>query len=881
MIEHQYNALLVDKSFSFLDDLKLKMQGEINFLFETCTSPKNALAILKLKPYDIIIVNNEYQNFTGLDLLEKIRLSGNVTPFILLIKIKSILLYSKAYQLGVDDIIERRDNQDLMCLEIKNSIEKIIGYSTEVHKRIINVKKIEDAYALQTQELEKRLWESNFLYSMPKILNQLDRSKEESFAKIIDLIRETWKNSESISIRIDYEGKEFKTVNFRETKWKQTSDIFAFGEKIGCVDVYYQESSSTIYETAFLIDALTREISNVTERIYKNTEIKKLSRAVEQSSSVIILTDKEGRIEWVNPRFIEVSGYSFKEIIGAEIPRMLDRTAFSQDETQLRPIWGSVLKGAIWKGEVLNKKKTGDFYWALTSISPIRDEENNITNFIIIQEDITQLKKALEALNKSEERNKAYVKAIPDLMLRIDKYGILLDSFIPDDFNFSINEIKNKQILEVFSPNIADRFLKAVNMAFSQGESNPFEFTISDNSDENDSRFFEARVVSSGLSEALIIIRDITDKKQAEEAARLREARDKIRAIIDTIADGILVLDTKGNQFLTNQAFKNLYYHIFKKSLANECNYLSNNGHIFHDTIRHLFSEKGIHTVTIEPVEDFHIQFISTRTQTFGLKNFLIITTQDITQFVKFDRIVKQFISTASHELRTPVSVIIQSLNNLEKYQEKMSDEIKAKLMDSLHRNAHLMYELVENLLLISRIEEKRIQLIWEPIYPSQLLLQVLNQLDLKQKSKNIKIYNHIEEDIKTYGDSSKIGQIFRILVDNAIKYSHKGGKIEINAFDNYSGLYNPEKISGTLFEFSDEGIGIKKSDQTHIFDRFFRSNEVKNLPGTGLGLAIAREIIRLHGGEIFLESKYGKGSSFFVFLPKQEKPNVLSDKGK
>lgn len=882
-IERQFNVLLVDKSFSFLDDLKSRFQDKLNnFSFETCTSPKNARSILKLKPFDIIIANYEFPDYNGLDLLETVRTSGNATPFILLARNKSKSIYSKGFHFGVNDIIERVDDLSILSLEINNSIKKIIDFSTEVHKRITSVKRIEDAYTLQTQELEKRLWESNFLYSIPKILNFLDQPKEEPFLKIIDLIRNTWKSSHFISIKIEYKGKEYKTDNFNKTKWKQASDIVVFGEKIGCVEVFYQESTSTLHETAFLIDALTREISNVTERIYKSTEIRKLSRAVEQSPSVIILTDLEGRIEWVNPRFIEVTGYSLNEVLKAKIPQMLDRQTYSPDEPFLRSIWDTVIKGKIWKGELLNKKKGGGFYWALTSISPIRDEEANISHFIVIQEDITELKKALDALNKSEERNKAYVKAIPDLMLRIDKYGILLDYSIPDDFdfNFSVNNIKNKQILEVFPSEVADIFLKAIRLAFSQGESQLFEFTIPDDWAKNESRFFEARVVSSGLSEALIIVRNITNKKQAEKATRFKEARDKIRVIINTVADGILVLDTKGDLFLVNQAFRNLFFHIFKKSILNDWNCLSNTGHIFYDTIKQLFSEKRVHTVTIEPIEGFHLQLIPTKTQTIGLEEFFIITVQDITPFVKFDKIVKQFISTASHELRTPVSVIIQSLNNLEKYQEKMSDEIKAKLMDSLHRNANLMYELVENLLLISRIDEKRVQLIWEPIYPSQLLLQVLKQLELKQKSKKIEIYANVSENIKICGDPSKISQIFRILVDNAIKYSHNDGKIEINAFDNYRGLYNPDKIRGTLFEFIDEGLGIKKSDQGLIFNRFFRSKEVKNLPGTGLGLSIAKEIIQLHGGEIYLESKYGKGSSFFVFLPRREKPDNQNDKG-
>ena len=104
------------------------------------------------------------------------------------------------------------------------TVKKIIDFSTEVQRRITDAKSIEDAYTIQTEELEKRLWETNFLYSMPKILNYLDQPKEEPFLKILDLIKETWKMS-NLSIKINYEEREYKTDNFNETEWKQSSDI--------------------------------------------------------------------------------------------------------------------------------------------------------------------------------------------------------------------------------------------------------------------------------------------------------------------------------------------------------------------------------------------------------------------------------------------------------------------------------------------------------------------------------------------------------------------------------------------------------------------------------------------------------------------------------
>ena len=108
-------------------------------------SPKEASSIIKLKPYDVIISNNEFEGLSGLEFLEEIRSSGNATPFILLVKKKSEAVYSKAFSLGVDDIIVREDNPNITCLEVNNAINKIINFSIEVQRRITDAINIEDS----------------------------------------------------------------------------------------------------------------------------------------------------------------------------------------------------------------------------------------------------------------------------------------------------------------------------------------------------------------------------------------------------------------------------------------------------------------------------------------------------------------------------------------------------------------------------------------------------------------------------------------------------------------------------------------------------------------------------------------------------------------
>jgi signal transduction histidine kinase len=126
-----------------------------------------------------------------------------------------------------------------------------------------------------------------------------------------------------------------------------------------------------------------------------------------------------------------------------------------------------------------------------------------------------------------------------------------------------------------------------------------------------------------------------------------------------------------------------------------------------------------------------------------------------------------------------------------------------------------------------------------------------------------------IPKGINLIGDLKRIDQIFRIFIDNSIKYSKNNTKIELRAVDHYKGKYNKRKVDGVLFQIIDYGIGIAKKDLPYIFKRFYRSEDVKEIPGTGLGLPIAKEFILLHEGEVYVESKLGQGSTFYVFLPR------------
>ncbi|HUW89602.1 MAG TPA: PAS domain-containing sensor histidine kinase [Candidatus Nanopelagicaceae bacterium] len=253
-------------------------------------------------------------------------------------------------------------------------------------------------------------------------------------------------------------------------------------------------------------------------------------------------------------------------------------------------------------------------------------------------------------------------------------------------------------------------------------------------------------------------------------------------------------------------------------------------------------------------------------------KGYANIYGMDITARKEAEDNLSRFVSTVSHELRTPVSVLTMSIEFLENHTDKITPEINKKLREGISRNIYLLKDLIEDILTLSSIDEGKAKMEWNEYKPSLVIKDILTLMEPIGNEKNITFKVDISEEIKLYGDGKKVDQIFRIFVDNAIKYSRERNNIEIKAIDLYKGEYNANKRDGVLIQFKDNGIGISKNDISSIFERFFRSEKVTDIPGSGLGLSIAKELIKLHSGEVYVESEYDKGTTFYIFLPRIEK---------
>ncbi|MFX1488568.1 MAG: sensor histidine kinase [Promethearchaeota archaeon] len=243
----------------------------------------------------------------------------------------------------------------------------------------------------------------------------------------------------------------------------------------------------------------------------------------------------------------------------------------------------------------------------------------------------------------------------------------------------------------------------------------------------------------------------------------------------------------------------------------------------------------------------------------------------DITQRKQAEEKLSQLISTVSHELRTPITVLMMSIDYLTKNKDLLNDELEGKLMDGISRNIQLLNQLAEDILLISRIDEKGLTLDLIEYNPLEIINEILYLMEPIGKEKNVSFEINIDNAIRLKGDPKRIDQIFRVILDNAIKYSKENSKVEISALKNYQGKYNLDGYPGVLFQFKDYGHGIPKEDIPRIFERFFRSSNVNEIAGTGLGLSIAKDLIEAHKGNISVESELEKGTTIYVFLPQIE----------
>ena len=230
-------------------------------------------------------------------------------------------------------------------------------------------------------------------------------------------------------------------------------------------------------------------------------------------------------------------------------------------------------------------------------------------------------------------------------------------------------------------------------------------------------------------------------------------------------------------------------------------------------------------------------------------------------QLESLDKSRNQFVSNASHELKTPLATMKILLESMI-YQPDMPEEVRVDFMKDMNHEIDRLTGIVTDLLVLSRLDNKE-DMKRDSVDISELTLETIRMLTPAAEQNHQVISEDVEGGLYLYGDKSKLNQIIYNLMDNAIKYTPEEGIISVSL---------REEDGDIVWRVKDNGVGIPEEDQEHIFERFYRVDKARgrDTGGTGLGLSIVKQMVKMHGGTITVHSEPGKGSEFVVTFPQE-----------
>jgi PAS domain S-box-containing protein len=670
-------------------------------------------------------------------------------------------------------------------------------------------------------------------------------------------------------------------------------------------------------------------IRDVTDRKKAEAQISKLSAAVEQSPSVITITDLDGNIEYVNKKFSEITGYSSDDCKGKNVNML---TTGLQSGEYYKELWKTIKAGKIWKGEFHNKKKNNEFIWESASIFPIFDENGDTINYIKVAEDITERKVAEAALKESEEKYHKLIGTTSEGFWLINSKGETLEvnQSLCNMLAYSKEEILGKtpydfvddENLKIFKDQIAQA-AKQQHRNYEillRGKNNVFTPTLFNATSINDNR--------GQFAGSFAFVTDISERKRAEQIQKvlfnisnavitsgnlnklISQIQIELGTIIDTTNFYVAMYNKENDSFSfpfysdqndvyeTVPAAKTLTKYVVETEKSLLANTALINQFVEEGKIEILGSSSkiwlgvplktegkvtGAFVVQSYDDEDAYdesdmemLEFVSDQISiSINRKKAVEDLIGALEKATESDRLKTAFLQNVSHEIRTPMNGILGFAALLN--DPSLSGEEQHSYIEIITSSGKRMLNTLNDLMDISMLETDQVKLNIANINVNNELDILFDFFKLEVQNKGLefsyfKALPSSEVEIKT--DKQKFYAVLSNLIKNAIKYCHEGS-IEFG--------YHP-KGQNIEFFVKDTGLGIPIHRQNAIFDRFVQADieDVKVYEGSGLGLSISKAYVELLGGKIWVESVEGVGSQFYFTLPLQNSAdleNNLPDK--
>lgn len=365
-------------------------------------------------------------------------------------------------------------------------------------------------------------------------------------------------------------------------------------------------------------------------------------------------------------------------------------------------------------------------------------------------------------------------------------------------------------------------------------------------------------------------INAMADSLQAQ-LKTIRDNEDLLQSVLDNMTGGIVMINEQGEFALLNRASERLL-DVKNSELA---------GHSYKE-LKHHYELTRLIEEGIERNEPIHeersiytpaeriVQLDGVPMLQDGSYRGMLFLLQEVTEIRRLEKIRSEFVANVSHELKTPVAAVRGFAETL--LGGGVTDEKTARsFLQIIYDENERLNRLIGDILELSKIESKRVQLECSPVHLIEFFDSVLGTLSKVAEKKKISLSANVPEELFMEGDEDKLRQIFMNLLSNAINYTHEGGSVKVT-------VDNGQKADGTetvVFTVSDTGMGIPRKDLPRIFERFYRVDKARSRSsgGTGLGLSIVKHLVELHRGTITVESDLGIGSSFILELPLLQEP--------